>query len=270
MASPGDAELFRALHVPGDPLVLPNAWDAASACIAVAAGARAVATSSAGVSWTLGHGDGSRLGRDLALDAIARITGVVEVPVTADVESGYAAAPDGVAQTVRGALAAGVVGINLEDSLRPVDEQAERIAAARRAADDAGLPLFVNARIDTHRLLADPAADWLGETCVRARAYAAAGADGVFVLGALAPDAIGALVEAVTLPVNVTTGPGQLGVRELAGLGVARVSAGSAIAEAAYGLADRAARELITSGTTDALAGGLSWAELNGLFPDHG
>ncbi len=147
---------FRALHVPGRPLVLPNAWDAASARIVEDTGAAAVATTSAGVAWALGVPDGDLLGRERAVAAVARIAGSVAVPVSADIESGFAEDPAGVADTVRAVLAAGAVGVNIEDALyggegvlRPVAEQAERIAAAREAADAEGVPLFVNARIDT-------------------------------------------------------------------------------------------------------------------------
>ncbi|ALO06145.1 PEP phosphonomutase [Streptomyces venezuelae] len=260
------ARLFRSLHVPGKPLVLPNAWDAASARVVAEVGAPAVATTSAGVAWSLGHGDGDHLSRDEALGAVARITAAVDVPVTADIERGYAADPEGVAETVRGVLAAGAVGINLEDSLRPVAEQVERIAAARRAADEAGVPLFLNARIDTHRMPSGDPAAWLEETLVRARAYAAAGADGIFVLSGLDTATIGLLVDGSPLPVNLVAGPGALPVPALAEAGVARVSAGSSIAEAAYGLVRRAARELLAQGTTGALEGGFDYATLNELL----
>ncbi|MEU8378543.1 isocitrate lyase/phosphoenolpyruvate mutase family protein [Streptosporangium sp. NPDC048865] len=267
------ALLFRSMHVPGRPLVLPNAWDVASARIVTAAGAAAVATTSAGVSWALGYGDGDHLDRDRGLDLIARVAAAVDVPVTADVESGYAPDPAGVAETVRGVLAAGAVGVNLEDSLRagpaplrPIPEQSERIAAARGAADTAGVPLFINARIDTHRLPGGDLAVWLKETLARTEAYVAAGADGVFVLGALDAQAIAALVRAVPVPVNVLAGPGTLTVPALAALGVARVSAGSSIAEAAYGLVARAAGELLADGTCKVLEGGLGYGALNALL----
>ncbi|WP_411293214.1 isocitrate lyase/phosphoenolpyruvate mutase family protein [Streptomyces sp. CBMA156] len=260
------AQRFRSLHVPGTPLVLPNAWDGASARVVADAGATAIATTSAGVAWSLGHGDGDHLTRVQALGMIARITSVVDVPVTADIERGYATGPDGVAETVRGVLAAGAVGINLEDTLRPVAEQAERIAAAREAADGTGIPLFINARIDTHRLPPGNRAAWLDETLTRARAYAAAGADGIFVLGTPDVETVRTLVGSQSLPVNVLAGPGALPVSELAEAGAARISAGSSIAEAAYGLVHRATRELLEKGTTTALKGGFDYAALNALL----
>ena len=260
------AQRFRSLHRPGTPLVLPNAWDAASARVVAEAGAPAIATTSAGVAWSLGRGDGDRLSREEALGAIARIVAAVELPVTADIERGYATDAAGVAETVRGVIGAGAVGINLEDSLRPVGEQAERIAAAQAAADAEGVSLFVNARIDTHRL-PDRSA-WLEETLARAHAYASAGADGIFVLGALDADMVKALVSAQSLPVNLAIGPGTLSVAELAAAGAARISAGSSIAEAAYGLVRRAALELLGHGTATVLEGGLDYAALNALLTD--
>ncbi|MFF2542666.1 isocitrate lyase/phosphoenolpyruvate mutase family protein [Kitasatospora sp. NPDC058063] len=257
---------FRSLHVPGSPLVLPNAWDGASARVVAEAGARAIATTSAGVAWSLGHGDGDRLTRDQALGALARITAAVDVPVTADIERGYATDPDGVAETVRGVLAAGAVGINLEDTLRPVGEQAERIAAAREAADETGVPLFINARIDTHRLPPGDRTTWLDETLTRARAYATAGADGIFVLGTPDTGTVRTLAGSQPLPVNVLVGPGAPPVSELAEAGAARISAGSSLVEAAYALVRRAARELLESGTTTALEGGFDYATLNALL----
>ncbi|MFD8721015.1 isocitrate lyase/phosphoenolpyruvate mutase family protein [Streptomyces sp. NPDC059629] len=262
---------FRALHVPGRPLVLPNAWDAVSARLAEDAGAAAVATTSAGLAWALGASDGDRLDRERALEAVARIVAAVRVPVSADIESGYAEDPAGVADTVRAVLAAGAVGVNIEDALygeegsgplRSVAGQAERIAAAREAADKEGVPLFVNARIDTFLR----GAGGVDATLERAAAFRAAGADGIFVPGVVDPETVRALVEGVEGPLNVLVGPGAPAVAELAALGVARVSAGSGLAEAAHAAVRRAARELLDEGTYGALAGGLDYGELNTLL----
>lgn len=267
------ARSFRELHVPGRPVVLANVWDVVGARVVEDAGADAVATTSAGVAWALGAQDGDRLGRTAALDAVARVAGAVDLPVTADVESGFGADPAGVAETVRGVLAAGAVGVNLEDArhdgadpLRPVAEQAERIAAARRAADAAGVPLFVNARVDTYlRAVGDPG-DRLAHTLERAAAYRAAGADGVFVPGVVDPATVTELARRIDAPLNVLAGPGAPDIAELAACGVARVSVGSGIAEAAYALLRRAARELLTTGTYTELAGALDYGELNALL----
>ncbi|MGR3868408.1 isocitrate lyase/PEP mutase family protein [Streptomyces graminifolii] len=260
---------FRALHVPGRPLVLPNAWDAASARIVEDTGAAAVATTSAGVAWALGVPDGDLLGRERAVAAIARIAGSVAVPVSADIESGFAEDPAGVADTVRAVLAAGAVGVNIEDALyggegvlRPVAEQAERIAAAREAADAEGVPLFVNARIDTFLR----GAGGVDATLERAAAFRAAGADGIFVPGAVEPGTVKELADGIDAPLNVLVGPGAPPVAELAALGVARVSAGSSVALAAYAVVRRAARELLDTGTYGEQTGGLGYGELNSLL----
>ncbi|MFC8343446.1 isocitrate lyase/phosphoenolpyruvate mutase family protein [Streptomyces sp. NPDC057280] len=261
---------FHALHVPGRPLILPNAWDTASARIVAHAGAAAVATTSAGLAWGLGAADGDRVDRDRALGVVADIAAAVDVPVSADVESGYAEDPEGVADTIRAVLAAGAVGVNIEDALygegagplRDVAEQAERIAAARAAADAADVPLFVNARIDTFLR----GAGGVDDTLERAAAFRAAGADGIFVPGAVDPGIVKELVDGVDGPVNIMVGPGAPPVADLAALGVARVSAGAGIPMAVHALVHRAARELLDAGTYDSLAGGFDYGELNALL----
>ncbi|MFH8656055.1 isocitrate lyase/phosphoenolpyruvate mutase family protein [Streptomyces afghaniensis] len=262
---------FRALHIPGTPLVLPNAWDAVSARLVEDAGAAAVATTSAGLVWALGAPDGERVDRATALAAVARIAEAVTVPVTADIESGYAEDAEGLADTVRAVLAAGVVGVNIEDALygagaggplRDAGEQAERIFAVREAADAAGVPLFVNARTDTFL----SGAGGVDLTLERAAAFRAAGADGIFVPGAVDPGTVKELVNGVDGPLNVMAGPGAPMVAELAALGVARVSVGSGVAQAAHALVRRAARELLDTGTYRSLADGLDYGEVNALL----
>ncbi|MFI1564876.1 isocitrate lyase/phosphoenolpyruvate mutase family protein [Streptomyces sp. NPDC020490] len=252
-------------------MVLPNAWDAASAVLAQDAGAAAVATTSAGIAWALGAPDGDRLDRAPALEAVRRITAVVGVPVSADIESGYVENAAAVADTVRAVLAAGAVGVNIEDarrengaagSLRDVGEQAERIAAAREAADAEGTPLFVKPGSTP----SCGAPGGLDVTLERAAAFRAAGADGIFVPGVVDPETVGLLADGVDGPLNVTADPGAPPVAELAALGVARVSAGSSIAQAAYALARRAARELLGAGTYGSLADGMDYGELNSLL----
>jgi 2-methylisocitrate lyase-like PEP mutase family enzyme len=264
-----NTNLFRTLHTSDQPLVLVNAWDAASARIAEAAGAHAIATTSAGVAWSLGAPDGDALGRDLAVDLIARIVATVSAPVTADIESGYGTTPGDVGTTVRGVLAAGAAGVNIEDalhtgpaSLRDVDDQCTRLAAARAAAADAGLPLYINARIDTYLL----GVGGVDDTVARATAYLTAGADGVFVPGVIDPETIATLVAAISAPVNVLGGPGAPSVPELAELGVARVSLGSSVAEAAYAVMRRATEEALSAGTYTTLTDALDYASLNTLM----
>ncbi|WP_035799784.1 isocitrate lyase/PEP mutase family protein [Kitasatospora mediocidica] len=269
------ALIFRSLHRGGTPLALANAWDAMSARLVEDAGAPAIATTSAGVAWGLGAADGDRLDRDRALDLIARVVAAVGVPVTADIESGFAKDPDGVAETVRGVLAAGAVGVNLEDALRDgtaplraVAEQAERLAAARAAADAAQVPLFVNARVDTYlRAVGDPATR-LQATLDRASAYIAAGADGIFVPGVTDLETVSALADGLPVPLNILAGPGAPTLADLAAHGVARVSLGSAVAEAAYAVVRNAARELLTTGTYTSLADPIAYGELNTILRD--
>ena len=261
-----NAELFRSLHSGPAPLILANAWDVASARIIEDAGARAIATTSAGVSWSLGAPDGDHLDRDQAVGLIARITAAIGVPVTADIEGGYASTPDGVTDTVRRVIAAGAVGINMEDGLRPATEQCTRLAAARKA----GEALFINARTDTYLLgLGDPDTR-LSATLERAAAYLAAGADGIFVPGVTDPSIVSALVKGVDAPLNIMVGPGAPQISTFAELGVARISLGAAISGAAYAVARNGARELFATGTYTALTEGLDYGYLNELLGKPG
>ncbi|MFG2909648.1 isocitrate lyase/phosphoenolpyruvate mutase family protein [Kitasatospora sp. NPDC048286] len=259
------AGLLRELHRPGEPLVLANAWDVPSARLVAGTGARAVATASASVSWSLGSADGGGADREQVLARTAQIVRAVDLPVTADLEGGYADSAAGVGETVAGLLATGAVGVNLEDEGRPLEEAAERIAAARAAADAAGVPLFVNARTDVFLRGIGAPEGRLDEAVRRLRAYVAAGADGVFAPGVSDPETIAALVGAVPAPLNVLAGPGAPAVAELAKLGVARISLGPGLAEVAYAAVRRAAEEVYRSGTFTVLAEGLSYPELNRL-----
>ena len=262
--------LFRSLHVAGTPLVLANAWDAASARITEAAGATAVGTTSAGIAWSLGVPDGDAMSRADALTVVRRIVNSVDVPTTADLEGGYARDPEGVGETIALLRATGAAGVNLEDAwhggpiaLRDVADQVTRIAAARTAA---GTDLFLNVRTDVYlRAVGDPQRR-LADTVARARAYLAAGADGIFVPGVLDAATIEALVRSIEAPLNVMVGPGALPVSALAALGVARISLGSSMASAAYGLVSSAVRETFELGRYDLCGAGLDYGELNELF----
>jgi 2-methylisocitrate lyase-like PEP mutase family enzyme len=232
------AEL-RALHSPGTPLLLPNAWDAASARAVEAAGFAAVATSSAAVAESLGYADGEAAPVVEMLDAVERIARAVNVPVTADLERGYGMAP---ANLVERLAATGAVGCNLEDSdprtgrLIDADEQAAFLNDVRAAAQNAGLDLVVNARIDTYLVDTRPG-DPLGDAISRAHAYRQAGADCVYPIMVSDRAAIGRLVEQAGGPVNVLYRPGDPAapsIAELAGLGVARISFGPGLYRATY------------------------------------
>lgn len=242
------AKAFRELHADG-PLVLPNAWDPGSALAIEAAGAKAVATTSAGVAQAEGVADAGGLTRAAALAVLRRIVSVVSVPVTADLEAGYGDTPAEVGATVAEAIAIGVVGINLEDSIgRELVESsflASRISSARAAAVAAGIDLVINARTDTF-LFGDGD---IADTLDRARQYADAGADVLFVPGVVDPAVISELVAGSPLPLNVMAGPGAPTTKELADLGVARISVGPMISSGAYQLVTDAARELLAAGT---------------------
>lgn len=271
--SPNDrARLLRSYH-DGRGLVLANAWDAGSAVVIADAGALAIATTSAGVAWAVGRPDGQHLTRDDMVQAVRRIVDAVDLPVTADVEGGYGPAPQDVEATVEATLAAGAVGMNLEDSrdvggpLFSLEEQSERLRAARQAALASDAPdMVINARTDVFLFAIGEPAGRLDEVRRRAEGYAEAGADCLFVPGLLDLAALESLVTTLPLPVNAMAGPGGPGVAELRSAGVQRISVGPTIAQVAYTAARLAARELFTSGTYGACEGAAGFAELNALF----
>lgn len=267
------AQAFRSLHN-GPVLVLPNAWDAGSAAVIAAAGGKAIATTSGGVAWSLGRTDGHGLTRQEMIEQVRRIAGAVDVPVTADVEGGYGSTADDVAETVEAVVEAGAVGVNIEDSRAPGGplfdalDQTERLRAGRAAAQGAGLPdLFINVRTDVFLFGVGAPEDRMDDVITRAAAYRDAGADCLFVPGLIDLDALALLVKAVSpLPVNVMAGPGSPTVAEFEAAGVRRVSLGTAVTQAAYTLAQRAATEVLTTGTYDTLVGALDFGTLNGFF----
>jgi 2-methylisocitrate lyase-like PEP mutase family enzyme len=270
----GAAERLRALHeAKAGVLILPNAWDAGSAAVIAQAGAQAIATTSGGIAWSAGRRDGQGLARAEMIGRVREIVAAVAVPVTADVEGGYGTSPQDVALTVEAVIAAGAVGVNIEDSRVPGGplfepaEQVARIQAARAAAASAGLAgLFINARTDVFLYGVGAAEPRPDDVLARCRAYAEAGADGLFVPGLLDLAVITELAKASPLPVNVMAGPGAPAVAELAAAGARRVTVGTAITQAAYTLAKRAATELLTTGSYAALEGALDFGALNGLF----
>jgi len=266
------AEKLRALHGAGV-LVLPNAWDAGSAAVIALAGAQAIATTSGGIAWSLGRCDGQRLTRAEMIERVRQIVDAVTIPVTADVEGGYGIAPKDVALTVEAVIAAGAVGVNIEDSRAPGGplfdpaEQAARIEAARAASVSAGLPeLFINARTDVFLYGIGVPEAQLDDVLARSFAYAKTGADGLFVPGLTGLQAIAELAEASPLPINVMAGPGAPTVTELAAAGVRRVSIGTALAQAAYTLTKRTATELFTTGSYAELEEALDFSTINNMF----
>jgi 2-methylisocitrate lyase-like PEP mutase family enzyme len=236
-------------------LVLPNAWDVASAVVVASVpGARAIATTSAGVAWSRGYPDGEVILRDDMLEEVRRIAAAVQLPVTADLEGGYGDP----AETARLAIEAGAVGLNLEDgirheTLRPVEEQVESIRAVVAAGKQAGVPLVVNARTDPFLIGAGSAEEQLETAIERLNAYLEAGADCGFAAGARDPSAIARLTSEVRGPVSIFAWPGWPTVDELEGLGVARISIATGVARAAYSLVAAIAEELFASGTYERL-----------------
>ena len=228
------AEQFRALHLPGKPLVLFNIWDAGSAKVVASRGAQAIATSSWSVANANGYTDGEHLPLAIAIDNLRRIVTATQLPVTIDLESGYGDAPEAVGETVALAIAAGAVGCNLEDSfpangkLRETVNQADRIRAARRVADAAELRFFINARTDIffQQPPEQHSDDMISEAIDRAHAYAAAGADGLFAPGLANIALIARLVQASPIPLNIMVGDTTPSLTVLEENGVARVSHG--------------------------------------------
>ena len=228
------ARAFADLHIKGDPLVLYNIWDAGSAGAVAGAGARALATGSWSVAAAQGYGDGEAIPLDLLEIIVQRISASVDLPLSVDFESGFAAEPDRITQNTARIIAAGAIGVNFEDQviggqgLYSVEDQVTRVAAVRKTADAAEMPLFINARTDLFLKQSDRAAHagLLAEALDRAKAYEQAGASGFFAPALVEPGLIETLCSATPLPVNIMMMPGAPSIPELAGLGVARVSYG--------------------------------------------
>ena len=261
------AELLRRLHHGPDILVLPNAWDCASARIFERTGFPAIATTSAGLANSLGYPDGQRIPREEMLAAVKKIAACVGVPVTADLEAGY----EDIAKTTAGLVDSGAVGLNLEDAdyagnagLIEIGRQVQKVAAVRRIGDELGVKLVINARTDVYLAQIGEPESRFGRTCDRARAYIEAGADCVFIPGVSDEELIGRLVQALKFPINILAVAGTPSVHRLKELGVARVSVGSGIMRATMGLTRQIAQELRTQGTYNKMVeGAIPYAEAN-------
>ena len=268
------AEQFGRLHQGPNVLVVGSAWDGGSAVIFEREGFDAIATSSAGIAFSLGYPDGERIPREEMLAAIARIVRATRLPVSADIESGYGRSAAQVSETCRRVLEAGAIGVNLEDATTdgtpPLVEpelQAEKIRAVRAMADNFGVPLVINARTDCYLLKLGDDVSRFANAVRRLNLYREAGADCLFVPGVAARETVARLVREVKGPLNVLAGADTPPVSELRALGVRRVSQGSGPARAALAATRRIARELKEQGTyvaytTDAI----SYADANQLF----
>lgn len=262
------ARVLTSLHVRGDPIVLPNAWDASSAWVIARAGAKAIATSSAACAWSIGRADGNVMSRGEALGQIRRIASAVDVPVTADVETGYGDDAD-LAESIREVVDAGAVGVNLEDSgadpLYPIDVAARRIATARQAADEIGVPVHINARVDVFFAQVGEPGDRLRLTRQRAAAYIAAGASSIFVPGVRDLETIRALAAGIDAPINILAGAGAASVSELAAAGVGRISVGSSLNLTMLQILSETTEKLLSTGSFAALSG-IPYPEANNYF----
>ena len=242
------AERFLALHRRGDPLLMPNAWDLGSAILLASLGFKALATTSSGHAATLGRLDGG-VTRDEALDHAAILSAGTDVPVSADLENGFADDPEGVADTLERARGTGLAGCSVEDysgsEIYELDLARERVAAAAETAHSDQIRLVLTARAENHIRGRDD----LSDTIARLQAYQEAGADVLFAPGIKRAEDIRRVVESVDLPVSVLAVPGVPNTAELAALGVARVSVGGAFAFAALGALCEAATELRDHGT---------------------
>lgn len=264
---------FRQLHRGPNVLILPNAWDVASARIFEDAGYPAIATTSAGIAYSLGYPDGQHIPREEMMARIGRIARAVHVPVTADIEAGYGPTVADVAKTTSELIQLGVVGMNLEDGsgdpthpLIDFELAIDKIKAARQAAVNVRAQIVINGRTDVYLLPAGNSDADYSEALRRLLAFRDAGADCVFAPGLKDAETIGRLAKAVECPLNILAGPGSPSIPELAKLGVARVSVGSGPMRATLGLLRRLAEELKTSGTYSAMEGSVPYAEVNKLL----
>jgi 2-methylisocitrate lyase-like PEP mutase family enzyme len=268
------AEQLRALHAGPRVLVLPNAWDVASARVLEELGYPAIATTSAGVAFALGCPDGQRVSRDEMLEVVARIARAVRVPVTADMEAGYGTTLADMAETAKAITAAGAVGLNLEDVTGETESsqvntelQSEKIRTIREVSASVGVSLVINARTDIYLMPIGPEAMRFERTVERLRAYRAAGADCVFAPGVSDRGLIEKLVKAVAAPLNVLATRGAPPIPELEKLGVRRVSIGSGVMRSTLGLVRRIGKELLEQGTYGSVfEGAIPFAEVNTLL----
>jgi 2-methylisocitrate lyase-like PEP mutase family enzyme len=269
------AELFRAMHSGPRLLLLPNAWDAISARIVVGAGFPAIATTSGGIAWALGYADGEAAPWDEVVAATHRIARAVRVPVTADIETGFGATPEALGRSIADIIGAGAVGVNLEDglhttppSVRPIEDMAARIRAAREAARQAGVPIVINARTDLYiKNIGTDLEARLDDAVARGRACLAAGADCFYPIGLHDTETIRRLATALGAPININVRAGLPSVAELEALGVRRASTATALPLMAMGLVRQGLEQLRATRRFDAIAPAMSHPEAQRLFP---
>jgi 2-methylisocitrate lyase-like PEP mutase family enzyme len=223
------ATAFRQLHEQSVPLVLANVWDVGSARLIESLGAPALATTSAGVAWSLGYPDGNRLPVDELVHLVSNMVRILRIPLSVDIEGGYTEDLAVIAEVTKRLLDAGAVGINIEDGSEAPEVLVAKIEVIKKTASAFGVDLFINARTDVFLRGLVPVGKRLGEAMARAARYRSAGADGLFVPAVFETDAIRALAAEVTMPLNVMAWPGLPPLKELAKQGVRRLSSGAAI-----------------------------------------
>lgn len=258
--------VFRSLHLGADLLLLANCWDAGSARVIAGCGARALATTSAGLAWAHGYRDGNAIPPRVLEEAVREIARISALPLSVDAEGGLSSDPASVADTVARLVGAGAVGVNLEDGTASPDLLCAKIDAAKQAAARAGVALFVNARTDVYLKGLAPSERALDETLARGKKYAAAGADGYFTPGLADVEAMLAIAQSVALPLNVMLVPKLPAPEALVAAGVRRLSAGSSLAQSAFGLVQREARAFLAGRPGEVGAGAMPYPELNALF----
>jgi 2-methylisocitrate lyase-like PEP mutase family enzyme len=271
------AEKFRKLHHGPQLLLLPNAWDVASARILEECGHPAIATTSAGIAYSLGYQDGQRISRGEMLEVVSHIARAVRIPVTADLEAGYGTTVKEMAETVKAAIQAGAIGMNLEDvtgdeesSQVAIPLQVEKIRAIRETAASLGVPFVLNARTDAYLMPIGPEATRFERTVERLRAYREAGADCLFAPGVYDLETIKKLVKAVEAPLNILANPACPPVPEMEKAGVARVSAGSGIMRAAMGLVQRIGKEMLEARSCEMMfVGATPFVDLKRMMTRH-
>jgi 2-methylisocitrate lyase-like PEP mutase family enzyme len=259
---------FRALHAQPRILILPNVWDAASAALFRAAGAHAIATTSAGLAWSCGYPDGDVLPTAVLLSAVDRIRRIsIGIPLSVDVEAGYSDDPNEATQLVERLIDAGVAGINLEDEGGDPSALAAKIEGIARLRQD-GKDIFVNARADVYLRELAHGDEAVRETIARGLTYASAGADGLFVPGLSEPEAIAAIAGSCPIPLSVFAVPSLPDANELFRLGVRRLSAGESLAALAYGSAREAAVAFLRNGSSKAVLSthNVDYDQTNALF----
>lgn len=267
------AEVLRALHRGPKLLLLLNAWDVASARIFEQVGAPAIATTSAGIAFSLGYPDGQEISREEMASTVARIAAKVAIPVSADMEAGYGNRPEDAALTAKAVIEAGAVGMNLEDGTgdpdNPVAElalQLEKISAVIETGRQAGVPLVLNARTDIYLRQVGATETRFGEALRRLIAFRNAGADCLFIPGVRDLPTIEKFVNELRSPINILAGPGSPSIAELEKAGVARVTIGSGGMRATLGLTRKIATDLLTAGTYGSMESAIDGHSLNRMM----